>query len=344
MHSIGADLHKKSITMHVVNQARITLASKRLDCRDTKGILEWLQRFRPFQMTVEATASYEWFVQLVEPLADRVVLAHPGKLRVIAESTRKSDKLDAKVLAEFLALDMIPPAYRPTPRQREHRSLLRQRDYLRRCWAKVKNRIRRIFSDHNADEPGLFNRRRKREEHPALALMSNAERLALQQLWQQSDLYREQITQMDEALAGFAESAPPAEAVARQVLRSIPGVGPITSEAFLCEIGDVRRFSSQKKLAAYAGVAPGQRESAGKKKELGITHRGSKLLRWTLNQAAWQLQRRDLHWKKIFEAIAKRRGRKRAITALSRRLLCVMAALVTQNQTYRRTGLAVGVG
>ena len=53
-------------------------------------------------MTVEATSSYEWFIQLIEPLADRVVLAHPKKLRVIAESTRKTDQLDAQVLAEFL--------------------------------------------------------------------------------------------------------------------------------------------------------------------------------------------------------------------------------------------------
>ena len=70
-------------------------------------------------------------VKLLGPLADRVVLAHPRKLRIIAESTRKSDKLDAQVLAEFLALDMIPEAYRPGPRQQEHRSLVRQRPYLR---------------------------------------------------------------------------------------------------------------------------------------------------------------------------------------------------------------------
>jgi hypothetical protein len=59
---------------------------------------------------IEATASYEWLWQLLEPLAQRLVLAHPKKLRIIAESTRQSDKLDAKVLAEFLALGMIPEA------------------------------------------------------------------------------------------------------------------------------------------------------------------------------------------------------------------------------------------
>ena len=74
------------------------------------------------QVTVEATSSYKWFVQLVESLAGREVLAHPKKLRVIAESTRKTDKLDAQVLAEFLSLDMIPQAHRPSPRLHEHRA------------------------------------------------------------------------------------------------------------------------------------------------------------------------------------------------------------------------------
>ena len=63
-------------------------------------------------MVVEATASSEWFVRLVEPTADRVVLSHPGHLPVVAQSKRKTDKLDAQTLAEFLALDQISEAWR----------------------------------------------------------------------------------------------------------------------------------------------------------------------------------------------------------------------------------------
>ena len=66
-------------------------------------------------------------MELVEPLAEKVVLANPKKLRVIAESTKKTDRLDAQVLTEFLVLDMIPESYQPTPRQRQHRALVRER-------------------------------------------------------------------------------------------------------------------------------------------------------------------------------------------------------------------------
>jgi transposase len=171
MYFVGTDLHKQTITMHVVDQARQSVASKRLDCCDTPGIVAWLLDFRPFQLVVEATASFEWFVQLIEPLAERVLLAHPAKLRVIAESTRKSDKspratrrgeLDAKVLAEFLARDMIPQAHRPSPRQRQHRVLVRQRYYLRKRVTSVKNRIRRMLCNYNADLPDLFSQSTRR--------------------------------------------------------------------------------------------------------------------------------------------------------------------------------------
>ncbi len=73
---------------------------------------------RPHEVVVEAAIGYKWFLRLVEPHAQRAVLAHPGKLRVIAQSTRKSDKLDAWAPAEFLALGRIPEAHRPTPRVR----------------------------------------------------------------------------------------------------------------------------------------------------------------------------------------------------------------------------------
>jgi transposase len=332
MNFVGCDLHKKTITMCVVDQNRVLSANCRFSCTDTVGITTRLARFQPFQLVVEATASYEWFVQLVEPAADRVVLAHPGKLRVIAESTRKSDKLDAKVLAEFLAMDMIPEAYRPTPRQREHRRLVRHRQYLRRRVTSVRNRIRRILSDYNLDRADLFTVCGRRT-CDAFKL-SAADRFVMDQLWVEYDHHQEQLDDVEKALRRFGETAPIAEAQARQLLQTIPGVGFTTAEVFLSEVADVRRFRSQKKVAAYAGLAPGQRESAGKRKDLGITHAGSSMLRWVLNQAAWQRVRRDLRWRRIFEDLARRRGKKRAITAVSRRLLCVMTSVVHSGRPY----------
>lgn len=330
---VGVDLHKKIIMIVVVDQARKVVCSHRFFCSETQAIRKFFESLGEFQVVVEATASYEWFVQLIEPLAQRVVLAHPGKLRVIAESTRKTDKLDARTLAEFLQRDMIPEAYRPTPRQREHRIWVRHRQYLRGRITSIRNRLRRIFSDYNADRKDLFTGA-GRQASASIAL-SAADRFAAEQLWKEFDLFMEQLDEVLKALRQFAEKAPPAEAAARRILRTIPGVGEITTEVFLAEVADVRRFRSQKKVVAYAGLAPGTRESAGKRHDLGITHTGSRLLRWVVCQAAWQLVLRDRRWREIFDALAKRRGRKRAITAVARRLLCVMTSMLANGQEYR---------
>ena len=156
MNFVGIDLHKKTISLCVVNQERQVLERRRLYCCQPERIVAFFEGLGPCQAVVEATASYEWLVSLIEPHAERVLLAHPKKLRIIAESTRKSDPLDAQVLAEFLALDMIPQAYRPSKRQRAHRILVRQRCYISRRLTSVRNKVRRILSNYNGDRKDLF--------------------------------------------------------------------------------------------------------------------------------------------------------------------------------------------
>jgi transposase len=331
---IGVDLHKKTIVICVVDQAYRVLERRRFACGETEAIAAWFAGQGEFEVAVEATASYEWFVQLVEGHARRVVLAHPGKLRVIAESTRKSDKIDAHVLADFLARGMLPVAYRPTPRQREHRRLVRYRCWVQGRVTSLKCRIRHILSDYNSDRQDLFTRAGRADA--AQRKLLAADRFVLDELWLSLDHYTQRLAAAEQALREFAKSDPPQERQARRRLNTLPGVGAVTIDVFLAETADVRRFGSQKKLTAYAGLAPGQRESGGKRKELGITHAGSRLLRWVLVQAAWQLVRRDGRWQRIFEALAKRRGKKKAIVAIARRLLCLMMAVVVNNRPYRQ--------
>ncbi len=119
------------------------------------------------------------------------------------------------------------------------------------------------------------------------------------------------------------------------MLRSVPGIGVVTVDIILSEIGDIHRFRSLKEVAAYAGLVPGRRESAGKTKELGITKDGSRLLRWAMVEAAWRLVRRSSRWRYVFEQLQKRRGRKKAIVAVARRLLGVVVAVWRKGEKYR---------
>jgi transposase len=333
MKYVGIDLHKKTISIWVVNQGRKKLDYKRLYCLPSEPIVEYFRNLGEFEAVVEATASYDWLVRLIEPFAKRVVLAHPKWLRVIAESARKSDKIDARILAEFLALDMIPSAYRPTPRQREHRVLVRHRCYVQRRITSIRTKIRRILSNYNADQPNLFTS--DGLAYLAQVKLSRAERFAVDQLLLEWDCQQARLKAVQAELKEFAAEAPVAEAEGRELLQSIPGVGPVTAEVVLSELADPKRFRSAKCAVAYAGMAPGQRESAGKKKELHIERKGSAMLRWVLVEAAWQLVRRTGRWRGIFENLSARIGRKKAIVAVARRLLTVMMALLKSGQPYR---------
>jgi transposase len=335
MRYIGVDLHKKTLSVCVlVLEAgrRRVIARRSLRCDQPERIRAFFAQLTPFQLVVEATSSYEWFVQLLESLADRIVLAHPKKLRIIAESTRKTDKLDAQVLAEFLALDMIPPAHRPNPRLREHRALVRQRQYVQRRITSLKNRTRHLLSHYNADARNLFTGEGQ-ADLDALKL-SASDRFVVEQLREEWRRCRGQLKAVDRRLAEFAKSAPVAEREARQVLETIPCVGPVTVDVVLSELGDVRRFRSAKQVAAYAGLAPGIRQSAGRTKELSITKEGSGLLRWVLIETAWRMVGKTRRWGLVYEQLKARVGSKKAIVAVARRLLGVMAALLRSGRRY----------
>jgi transposase len=330
---VGIDLHKKTIVVCVMDQDRKVTARGTYFCCETDAIREFFAALGTFRAVVEATASYEWLVALIEPLAEKVALANPMKLRVIAESNKKTDKLDAQVLAEYLARDMIPEAHRPTPRQRDHRVLVRHRQFLRQSATALKNKMRRVFSNYNADRKNLFTREGWQTALKT-AKLSAADRFVVDQLraqWQRLEL---QILKLRQQLKEFADKAPPREAEARAKLGTIPGVGPVTIDVVVSELGDVTRFRSSKAVCAYAGLVPRVRQSAGKGKDLGITKEGSPLLRWALVEASWRTIRQSAAWRRVYEGIKKRAGGKKAIVAVARRLLVVMTAMLRDGTNF----------
>lgn len=337
MNYVGVDLHKhviKLCVIEVLRGKRKIVMRKGFSCAEPSVIREFFEGVGRFRVVVEATAAYEWFFLLVEDLADRVVLAHPKKLRVIAESTRKTDKIDAEVLATFLALDMIPEAYRPSPRVRQHRVLVRHRHWLQGRITAVKCKIRHKAAVYNADVAELFARRGER--HLADLAMSAADRFETNALLEQLSFLHLALNEADRRLHDFAAGGPAAEREARAVLSSIPQVGPVTVDVVLSELGDWRRFRSAKAVVAYAGLDPGVRQSAKKRLDLHITKEGSRLLRWILIEAAWRLVAHLPRWRHLFEQLHANTGsKKKAIVAVARRLLRAMFAMLRAGQAYR---------
>ncbi len=341
MRFIGADLHKKSITFCVVEIVRgktTVMDRTRLLCQDTERIEKFLGQHTPCRVVVETTIGYEWFVGLCEPIAERVLLAHAGKLRIIAESTRKTDKVDAFVLAEFLAKDMIPEAWPPTARVREHRALVRRRQKIQSRITSVKNTIRAILTRYNSDRKNIFTRHgwEVAKEFDLLA----EDRWVMDDLWDELLEHRVRLRNINKRLMAFAAAAPALEAEARAVLSTMPGVGPVTVETVLAELGDWRRFGNADSVVAFAGLNPGVRSSDGKRYDMKLTKQGSPLLRWIMIQLAHRIKRSSARWRRVFEQISRRAGKKKATCAVARRLLLVMYAMLRDGQAYRLPAIA----
>lgn len=170
--------------------------------------------------------------------------------------------------------------------------------------------------------------------------LSTADRFTVNLLCEELDEHARRLKTVDKQLLTFAKTAPIAEREARAVLDSIPCVGPVTIDVVLAEVGDIRRFGSQRKATAYAGLAPGIRESAGKAKQMGITKEGSRLLRTILVETAWRLVNKTRRWGDLYDKLKARCGAKKAIVAIARRVWCVMVSMLRSGQPYRAAGAA----
>jgi transposase len=136
-------------------------------------------------------------------------------------------------------------------------------------------------------------------------------------------------------LAEFASRAPQKEQEARAVLATIPGVGPVTIETILAELGDWERFRCADAVVSFAGLDPGFRESDGRRRDLKLTKAGSPLLRWILIQLAHRVKRTSPRWRSRFERLSQRIGKKKATCAIARRLLLVIYAMLRDGTAYQ---------
>lgn len=336
MKYIGIDLHKRIIVMCVLNDKRQLEISRKFTNTQVEEMREFLECQKPFKAVFEATAAFDWFYELIDPLAEGVVLAHPKKLRVIAESTKKSDKVDARILAEFLAVDMIPEAHNPSPFIKGYRNLVRLRCTIQGKITSAKNRIRTILSRRNLDRKNLFT-----QENVAWlkkVKLSESERFQLDCLLEEWGLYQQQLEKTQKKIREYMKKAPHQVEEAWQMVQTIPGVGQVTADVVVSELGKVERFPSRKEVCSYAGLSPGRRQSADREKNLPITKNGSKWLRWILVEAAWGAVRYSRKWKRIYESLVEQtRNKKKAIVAVARKLLCVMFAMIRDGCAYHVT-------
>ena len=325
MQYVGMDVHWRQTTICILDEN-----GRRVKMMNVRGpwqkVLEELGRIEgAWAVCYEASCGYGWLYERLKRMAQKVVVAHPGQLRLIFRSKRKNDRVDAEKLAKLLYLDEVPPVYVPSVEVRSWRAIIEHRQKLLQERVRTKNQLRALLRTHGIVAPrGLWTKKGLAWLN-AQELPTSMDRLQRDILLERLGSLRGLIERVEEALAEIAESH-----AGVTLLREIPGVGIRTAEAVLAYVDDPHRFKSIKSIGSYFGLVPCQDQSAGKNRLGHLTRQGPATVRKLLTEASWQAIRRSQRIRAYFERI--RQGnpeRKRiALVATAHYLLRVMSRAV----------------
>jgi transposase len=322
---VGIDVHRKRSQVAVIDGGGEVLANRNVPngVQSVLGVIGGLPPGTP--AAFEAAFGWGWLVELLEDYGFAPHLVHPLQCKAIASARLKNDKVDAAILAQLLRADLLPEAWIAPPEVRQLRAMLRHRIQLVRLRTLLRNRIHAVLADHGHDRPGGCWTGPGRAWLAALELPA-ASREVIEDDLALIDALQQPIDRLDWELHQRARTEP-----AVKVLTQLPGVGPFTALVILAETGDVSRFGSARKLAAWAGLTPTVRGSDRTVRHGHISKQGSTWLRWILCEAA-QTAKRHPDFAASYQAIARRRGKKIATTAIARKLLTRAWHLLTDAQ------------
>lgn len=297
---VGLDVHQRSIQICMLNENGKVV--KESEVRG--GLTPLLEMLRavghPFAVCYEASCGYGHLHDFLSGIAQRIVVAHPGQLRLIFKSKRKNDRVDARKLALLLMLDQVPAVHVPDVNVREWRALIEFRSRLVGDRTQAKNRLRSLYRHHGVALPRGARMWTKKgmAELAARELPSSSANLRRDLQIDQLMRVHQQIKRVEAELKGFAGAHP---GVA--LLQSIPGVGPRTAEAVVAYIDRADRFRRNKCVGSYFGLVPCQDQSADRNRLGHITREGPSTVRRLITEAAWQSIRRSEHVRKYFERL-----------------------------------------
>jgi len=331
---LGLDVHQKTSTYCLLDAN-----GKEVRTVDVRGrwdvLLDHLKRMRrrlddDLVVGFEASLGYGWLYDRLTVFCRRVVVAHPGALRMIFKAKRKNDRVDAKKIATLLLLDQLPAVHVPDSSHRQWRELIEFRKLTVAKRTRCKNSLRALLRAQAITPPrSLWSKAGqawlRMVELPTIAALKRE--LLLDELGS-LDQKVHRITQALDALGRDHPSV--------VQLQTIPGVGPRTAEAFVAYIDDPHRFARSKQIGAYLGLVPSQDASAGVNRLGHMTKEGPSTVRHMLTEATWRAIKHCPHLAARFEAITAGRKdrRKLALVAISHKLARIMLTMLKTGEVY----------
>src|SRR5262245_57961401 len=329
---VGLDIHSTRITICALDDRGQVV--RRAQVRTIEEMLTTLKALPDrFEVCYEASCGYGHYHDLLRPLAARVLVAHPGHLRLIFRSKNKNDRNDAERLAKLLYLGEAPTVHVPSQQVRTWRELINCRSQVIAKRTRAKNTVRALLRSAGIvppRQPGLWTRKGLAWLRQ-LALPTVSQQLRRDLLLEEIETLLRQVRRIEQQLNHQAEQTP---AVAQ--LRSIPGVGIRTAEAVAAFIDDPHRCRNANAVGRYFGLVPCQDQSGDKNRLGHITREGAPVVRQLVAEVAWQAQRRSPTVRAFFERAQRDdpQRKKIALVATAHYLVRVMWALLKRGTVW----------
>ena len=362
----GLDVHKKTVVAAIIVPGKQETRTFETMTTDLLALSDWLMVLGITHVAMESTGEYWKPVFNILENNFEVLLVNAQHIKAVPG--HKTDVKDAEWIADLLRHGLLKASFIPPLGQRELRELTRYRSTFVKEKATLVNRVQKVLESANIklarvasnvvgvsgramlaaliegkatpSQMAELSKGKLREKRDQLVKAMEGQvkahhRFVLTELLCQIDSLDETIARFDEQIEEYCR---PFEEMVN-LLDTIPGVARQTAEVIVSEIGtDMSRFESGNHLAAWAGVAPGNNESAGKRLS-GKTRRGNKALGVALNQAAHAVAHmKNTYLSAQYHRLAGRRGQKKAIVAVAHSILVISYHIIKLKEPYHELG------
>lgn len=337
----GLDLSRQRVDVHVLDEEGETVETLavRPDADALRALADRLARHgQPIEAAVEAMNGARFVHDELERWGWDVEIADAAKVKGLAPLAAKTDRIDARVLAELCRRELVPATWLPDPAVRAERERARFRLYLVRHRTSLKNRVHAtlITFGHPVPVADLFG----------VAGRDLLASLEIPEPW---------ATTLDRSLVLIDELEREIERCELELrrlgadhpyvglLRTVPGISWVLGYTIASEIGDIGRFASPKRLTGYTGLCPRVYQSGSTDRRGPLAKTGPKYLRWALIEAAMHASRDErfrARYERTRRRLGKQRGSKVARVELARELATAIWHMLTRQEPYRAAGPA----
>ncbi len=368
----GMDVHEKKVDVCIAHgpfdkPPKFEIRTFSTMTSDLEELMIWLKKYEVTTIGMESTGIYWKPIFNVMEGQFEIVLANAQRLKAIPR--KKTDIMDCKRIANLLRYGLLPNSFIPPKEIRELRDLNRTRRKLVGMMTSEKNRLVKVLEAANIKLSSVVTKiygitslalirslleknKLSREEISKMAKgklkkkvdllekavngkLTDHHRFLLEMHLQNIDYLAMQIKKLDEEIekkmVPFQKES--------NLIQTIPGISEVSASAILAEIGaDMSQFPDEAHLSSWAGVCPGNNESAGKKKS-GKTQKGNSFLKGALTEAAWAASKtKNSSYNAIYHNLVRRKGKKRSLVALAHRMLIDIYFVLKTGEPYQDMG------